>query len=64
MIWLIRTQALQIMRDSVHILTHALNNFYHPYGRQLIKATVTVYKTTNKEEQAQYQTTFYHDVQG
>ena len=34
-IWLIRTQALQILWTSVHILTHALNNFCRPYGRQL-----------------------------
>ena len=35
MIWLIRTQALQILWDSVYILTHALNNFFRPYVRQL-----------------------------
>ena len=35
MIWLIRTQALQILWDSVYILTHALNNFCRPYVRQL-----------------------------
>ena len=35
MIWLIRTQFLQILWDSVHILTHTLNNFCHPHGRQL-----------------------------
>ena len=33
-IWLIRTQALQILWASVHILTHAFNNFGRPYGRQ------------------------------
>ena len=33
-IWLERTQALQILWVSVHILTHALNNFSRPYVRQ------------------------------
>ena len=35
-IWLIiRTQALQTLWASAHILMHALNNFFRPYGRQL-----------------------------
>ena len=33
--WLIRAQALQILWESVHILTHALNSLCHHYGRQL-----------------------------
>ena len=32
-IWLIRTQALQILWASVHILTYTLNNFSRPYGQ-------------------------------
>ena len=34
-IWLIRIQALQTSWASAHILTHSLNNFFRPYGRQL-----------------------------
>ena len=34
-IWLVITQALQILWASVHVLTHALNNFCRLYGRQL-----------------------------
>ena len=46
-IWLIRTQALQILWGSDHVLTHALNNFCRPYERQL----TSKFKTTAKLRQ-------------
>ena len=53
-IGLIRTQALKVLWASVHILTHALNNFCLPYGRQLIlyclKLTPRVTKTSHTWE--------------
>ena len=44
MIWSTRTQAFQILRDSLHILRHALNNFWRPYGRQSIATSLVQLK--------------------
>ena len=46
--WLVRTQTLQIFWDSIHILTHALNNLCRPNGRQLLLCQRSAWILPNK----------------